>query len=138
MGAFSQRKGADGERELAAKLKEYGYEVERGGSLSFGITPDITGLPGIHVEVKRVERLNIPEAMRQAIRDAEAFLDGIPVLFHRRNRQPWLVTLRLDDFMDVYQVWRNESLKKEEKNHVYTRKGNENKCNPGGSKYKDV
>lgn len=114
MGASSQRKGADGERELAAKFKEYGYMVERGGSLTFGLTPDITGLPGIHVEVKRVERLNVPEAMRQAIRDAEAFLDGIPVLFHRRNRQPWLVTLRLDDFMSIYQVWRKEKYEKGE------------------------
>lgn len=31
MGKRSQRKGADGERELAAILREYGYIVERGG-----------------------------------------------------------------------------------------------------------
>ena len=138
MGAYSQRKGADGERELAAKLKEYGFKVERGGSLTFGLTPDITGLPGIHVEVKRVERLNVPEAMRQAIRDAEAFLDGIPVLFHRRNRQPWLVTLRLDDFMSIYQVWRKEKYEKGEYNHVYVRTGNKNQSNSVRSNHEDV
>ena len=44
-GRSSQRKGADGERELAALLREYGYPVERGGSLSFGEVPDLTGLP---------------------------------------------------------------------------------------------
>lgn len=55
MGAKSQRKGADGERELAALLREYGYPIERGGSLSFGEVPDLTGLPGVHIEVKRVE-----------------------------------------------------------------------------------
>lgn len=103
MGAYSQRKGAAGERELAALLRSYGYEVERGGSLSFGEVPDLLGLPGVHVEVKRVERLNVPEAMQQAIRDAESFKDGMPALFHRRNRQPWLVTLRLEDFMQLYQ-----------------------------------
>ncbi len=99
----SQRKGADGERELAALLREYGYPVERGGSLSFGEVPDLTGLPGVHIEVKRVERLNVPEAMKQAARDAEKFHDGAPTLFHRRSREPWLVTMRLSDWLEMYQ-----------------------------------
>ena len=102
-GRSSQRKGADGERELAEKLRGYGFEIERGGSLSFGEAPDLSGLPGVHIECKRVERLNVGEAMQQAIRDAEHFQDGTPTLFHRRNRQPWLVTLRLEDFMTLYQ-----------------------------------
>ena len=102
MGGSSQRKGADGERELAALLRQHGYEIERGGSLSFGEVPDLVGLPGIHIEVKRVERLNVPEAMNQAIRDADRFHDGKPTLFHRRNRQPWLVTMRLMDWLALY------------------------------------
>lgn len=65
MGGKSQRKGAHGERELAAVLRQYGYEIRRGGSLSFGEVPDLVGLPGVHIEVKRVERLNVPEAMHQ-------------------------------------------------------------------------
>ncbi len=101
-GKSSQRKGADGERELAALLREYGYPVERGGSLSFGEVPDLTGLPGVHIEVKRVERLNVPEAMKQAVRDAEKFHDGAPTLFHRRSREPWLVTMCLQDWMSLY------------------------------------
>ncbi len=104
MGKASQRKGAGGERELVAVLNEYGFETQRGGPETFGTVPDVVGLPGIHIEVKRVERLNVPEAMRQAIRDAERFQDGMPALFHRRNRQPWLVTVRLDDFMRMYQA----------------------------------
>jgi len=104
MGASSQRKGADGERELAAVLQEYGYEIERGGSLSFGEVPDLVGLPGVHIECKRVERLNVPEAMRQAVTDSQRFKDGMPALFHRRNRQPWLVTIRLEDFMQLYRA----------------------------------
>ena len=102
MGSKSQRKGAGGERELAAVLRGYGYSIERGGSLSFGEVPDLVGLPDIHIEVKRVERLNVPEAMRQAVRDSEAFHDGAPVVFHRRSREPWLVTMRLADWMDLY------------------------------------
>ena len=62
----------------------------------------MSGLPGIHVECKRVERLNVQEAMDQAIRDAERMQDGIPTLFHRRNRKPWLVTMRLEDWISLY------------------------------------
>lgn len=102
VGKQSQAKGAAGERELAALLRDYGYDIERGGSLSFGEVPDLVGLPGVHIEVKRVERLNVGEAMQQAIRDSEQFQDGAPALFHRRNRQPWLVTMRLDDWVELY------------------------------------
>ena len=62
-GKASQRKGAGGERELAEILRTYGYSAKRGGSLSFGEVPDLVGLPGIHIECKRVERLNVSEAM---------------------------------------------------------------------------
>ena len=94
-GKTSQRKGAAGERELATILQQHGYDCSRGGSLTFGDLPDVSGLPGIHIEVKRVEKLNVVEAMEQSIRDSERMRDGIPALFHRRNRKPWLVTMRL-------------------------------------------
>ncbi len=61
----------------------------------------MSGLPGIHMEVKRVERLNVPEAMKQATRDAERFHDGAPAVFHRRSREPWLVTMQLRDWLDL-------------------------------------
>ena len=64
---------------------------------------DLFGLPGIHIEVKRVERLNLTDAMTQAVRDSEVFHDGAPTVFHRRNRSPWLVTMRLVDWMELYQ-----------------------------------
>lgn len=102
MAKKSQRKGAAGERELAALLCENGYPVQRGGSLSFGEVPDLVGLPGIHVECKRVERLNLSQAMAQAVRDAEKFQDGAPAVFHRSNRQPWMVTMRFRDWIQLY------------------------------------
>ena len=102
MGTKSQRKGAGGERELAALLHQYGHEVRRGGSLSYGSLPDLYGLPGVHIEVKRVERLNIFEAMKQAERDSERFKDGFPTVFHRRSREGWLVTMKFQDWMRLY------------------------------------
>lgn len=103
-GKKSQHKGRAGELELSRILRGCGYDVQPGRAVSYGATPDISGLPGIHIEVKRVERLNVPEAMKQAVRDAEKFHDGAPTLFHRRSREPWLVTMRLQDWMGLYRM----------------------------------
>lgn len=103
MGRTSQRKGRSGELELVKLLRQHGIPAEPGQPVSFGSTPDIVGVPGVHVEVKRVERLNVPEAMAQSVRDASRFGDGRPALFHRRNRSPWLVTMQLEDWLKLYQ-----------------------------------
>ena len=71
---------------------------------------DLSGLPGVHIKCKRNERLNVPEAMAQAVRDAERFQDGAPTVFHRRNRSGWLVTQRLEDWMEMH---KNSHIKKE-------------------------
>lgn len=63
MGSKSQRKGRAGELELARLLQGYGYDVQPGQAVSYGATPDLVGLPHIHIECKRNERLNVPEAM---------------------------------------------------------------------------
>ena len=97
----SRNKGAAGERELAAKLREYGYDCRRGQQYSGANgDADVVGLPGVHIECKRVEKLDLYGAMAQSERDAKG--DDVPAVFHRRNRQEWLVTLRIDDFMDLY------------------------------------
>ena len=97
----SRRKGASGERELAKKLREYGYEARRGQQYcgSNG-DADVVGIPRIHIECKRVEALNIEKAMQQSISDSK---DGeIPVVMHRKNCEKWKVTMTLDDFMKIY------------------------------------
>lgn len=97
----SRDKGKRGELELARVLRGYGYDARRGQQYSGLIgDPDVLGLPGVHIECKRVERLNLTDAMIQAKRDAR---DGeIPAVFHRRNREEWLVTMRLDDWVQMY------------------------------------
>ena len=72
--------------------------------ISSGAVPDLVGLPGIHIECKRVERLNLHDAMAQAERDSERFQDGVPAVFHRRSRSPWLVTMKLEDWGRLYSV----------------------------------
>ena len=92
----SRAKGAVGERELAGEFNRlFGTTARRGQQYSGIEGEDVVGLDGIHVESKRVENLNVNKAMEQAIRDAND--QKVPAVFHRRNRKPWLVTLRLDD-----------------------------------------
>ena len=50
-----------------------------------------------------MEKLNLADAMSQAIADARP--GEKPCVMHRRNNAPWLVTIRLDDFMEIYREW---------------------------------
>lgn len=103
MGRSSQKKGRCGELEIVKIFQAHGIDAQPGQAVSYGATPDVLNIPGIHPEIKRVERLNVSEAMAQAVRDSEKFRDGVPVLFHRRNRQDWLCTMRMTDWMIWYQ-----------------------------------
>jgi Holliday junction resolvase len=103
----SRTKGAAGERELAEKLREYGYEARRGQQFcGANGDADVVGLPGYHIECKRVEKLNIDTAMEQSVRDARE--GEIPIVCHRKNRKEWLVTIRLKDFMGVIDAGDND------------------------------
>lgn len=102
MGKQQQRKGANGERELALILQGKGFQAQRGGSMTYGTVPDISGLPGIHIEVKRREALDLPGAIRQSKTDAARFRDGIPAVFHRSNRGPWIVSMGLEEWLVLY------------------------------------
>ena len=99
-----KRKGTAGENELAELLRGYGIrayrndQIYRGGKGNPDVFAEIGAVP-LHIEVKRVERLNVPEAMQQATRDrAEGHF---PVLCHRRNREQWLVTVPLLELVQL-------------------------------------
>ena len=97
----SNRKGKDGELELAGVLRGYGYESRRGQQYCGADgSADVVGLPGIHIECKRVERLSIYDAIDQAKRDAKPV--ELPAVFHRKNRCEWLVTMPLESYMELY------------------------------------
>lgn len=109
-------KGDRYERELAAYITQHtGIHCERAplsgggviGQLSGGA--DLLGTPGLHVEAKRVERLNFLEAMRQAEAAIEAGnAPEAPVIVNRRNNMATgesIVALRLDAFLTLYVGW---------------------------------
>lgn len=100
----SIEKGKRAERELSSILRNNGYDTRRGQQYcGKSGDADVVGLDGIHIECKAVERLNIHEAMEQAESDRK--IDRIPCVFHKKNRKPWLVTMKLDDWMDLYEKW---------------------------------
>lgn len=102
MAINSREKGRKGETELAKILRERGYEARRGQQFcGANGDADVVGLPGYHIECKRVEKLNLEAAMEQSKRDARQ--GEIPIVAHRKNRHEWLVTLRLEDFLDIIQ-----------------------------------
>lgn len=102
MGKASREKGKRGEREFAALCRQYGYSVSRGQQFSGRGEDDVVGLPHIHVEVKRVERLDLHAAVEQSIRDAKG---KIPIVAHKRNRGEWLITMRADDWLPIYREY---------------------------------
>ena len=100
----SKCKGNRGEHELAGILRAAGIEAWRNDQMYVGgrgnpdVSAEVWGIP-LHIEVKRVERLNVPEAVKQAIRDAEG--GALPVVAHRRNREQWLVTIPLESVLNI-------------------------------------
>lgn len=118
-------KGKAGEREFAALLREYGYaEARRGQQHSGGgDSPDVVGVPGVHFECKRTERLRLYEAVDQARHDS-AGTGRMPIVAHRCNndRKPnscrgdWLFVLGADDLfrlLNAYLVWESEKYGRE-------------------------
>ena len=95
----SKQKGKRGELALVHELNNLGFETRRTAQYNgkeTGSLADLVGIDGVHIECKWVESLNIHNAMAQAIRDAND--EEVPVVFHKKNNKPWLVTMRLEDW----------------------------------------
>lgn len=105
MALNSKNKGKRYELELARDFRMEGYPNVRRSAQYCGANgdADVVGLPHIHVEAKHVERLNLRDAMDQAVRDAK---DGeLPAVFHRKNHCETLVTMRMADWFKIYREW---------------------------------
>ncbi len=98
----SREKGAGGERELAKKLRELGFEDARRGQQFCGANgdADVTGLSGIHIECKRTEKLRLYDAVAQSKSDAR--MGEMPIVIHRMNNCDWVVIQPLTDWSKIY------------------------------------
>lgn len=98
MATKSRRKGLEGEREVAGIFTAAGFEVR--GLEGQGDHLVLTGNGiALHSEVKRAERLKLPEWLRQAADDAPA--SAIPVVCFRQNRGLWYAALPLTALAEV-------------------------------------
>lgn len=103
----SRSKGAAGERDLVNYFKEkHNIEGKRNFQFRSGHDgADITLFDGVHIEVKRVERINLEDAFTQA--NDDKLETDIPVIIHRKNHKPWTVSFRLDDlklFLERFKI----------------------------------
>lgn len=98
----SRSKGKRGELELSKELSRlFGIDCRRGQQFSgSNESPDVVGFPGVHIECKREERLNIYTAVEQASRDSDGS-ENVPAVFHRKNGKRWLVTVCLEDLLSL-------------------------------------
>lgn len=96
----SKAKGKAGELEAAKFLKKHGFEARRGQQFK-GTTdsPDVVhSIPGVHLEVKRVEAFRLYDALEQA--EQERSNEQVPVVMHRKNRAEWVVIMYAEDWLD--------------------------------------
>ena len=116
MAINSKQKGKRGERYVVNKFKDRGYQCNRTSQFkgNTGRADDIEGIDYIHAEVKFVERLNISDAMEQAVRDN--FMSdrrAFPTVFHKKNNEKLMVTMRFDDWINLYDSYYSDMKLKE-------------------------
>jgi len=104
MGAMQRRKGADGERELIALLREHlGEELARNLDQARDGGADLTGgvlLAGYAIEVKRAAKPALKSWWEQAFSQAYGIADGrAPVLAYRLDRQRWQFVMSIAEFI---------------------------------------
>lgn len=129
MAVNSKQKGARFERLLASKFREYGYEARRTAQYcgNTGDASDVVGLPGLHIEAKHQERMALYDWMAQAKRDSDG-TGRLPTVFHKKNNAEILVTMTLDDFMEVYREFASDLLLKEKENNHDGLENNNGSC----------
>jgi hypothetical protein len=103
MGRPQRQKGKRGERMAAKAVSaSLGVRARRGVQFKGGAdSADIeVEIPGVHWEVKFVEREAVRSWMAQAQAECGA---GVPVVLHKRSREEWLVTLPLERLYEFVQ-----------------------------------
>ncbi len=100
MACNAKRKGSEGERQAAHALnavlphaKARRAQQYCGHSTAADLVCE--GLPGIMVEVKRKQSLNLHKTMDKSLEDCTE--DQTPVILHRKDNCEWLLTVRLED-----------------------------------------
>lgn len=88
--------------KYAPDLKESDINVVPSGVTGpdLWMSPAAQGIYNFAIECKNVERLNIHEAIAQAMSHAKG-TNKVPVLFFKRNLSPLFVALSAEDFIKL-------------------------------------
>lgn len=116
-GRASREKGKHFERWVANYFKQHGVNARRTAQFNgkTGQAGDVEGVPGIHIECKAVERLNMEAAYQQSARDAEAAgKNEVPIVIHKKSRKSAMITLALEDWICMYLAWQDSQEKTKE------------------------
>lgn len=104
MSSATRRKGLKGEREVADRWEDAEWNLRglEGSGDWLALRPPMSlcrGAVTLHIEVKRQERLKVPEWLKQAALEAPV---GVPpVVCFRQNQGEWYAALRLDDLIGL-------------------------------------
>lgn len=93
MGVSSRRKGVKGEAEVRRILERAGFTLRGLEGAGDWLAFQGEG-PPLHIEVKRAERLKLPEWLRQAADEAPT--GSAAVVCFRQNRGVWYAALPLE------------------------------------------
>ena len=112
MAINSKTKGKVGELEFSKLCRRNGYNTRRTQQFcgSSGQAADVVGLDGISIEVKRVEHLNIHEAMNQSVSHRPpARKASLPTVAHPKIHPDRLMTMKAYDWFKLYSAWKPPS-----------------------------
>lgn len=105
----SRQKGKRGELDLCHALKAVMGWTARRSQQFCGDSGDsdvvIEEHPSLFIECKLVQALNLTAVMKLAVEQAQ---EKLPAVFHRRDREEWLVTIRLIDLPRLVQTLTSE------------------------------
>ena len=110
MGMRSRRKGAGFERALVHRFRAElpGLVIRRGAQARGGSEAPDVDVPGLWVEAKHGQKVNLRAALAQAIRDAGT--GRMPVAVCKDDRSEPVVVIRLDDFLALWRTSWNGSV----------------------------
>ncbi len=126
MACNSRLKGKNGELEAAHALNDVLPHAKARRAQQFAghhTAADLVceGLPGIMVEVKRKQSLNLHKTMDKSLEDCVE--DQTPVIIHRKDNCEWLLTVRLEDVPAMMWKFLREGTPGEKKQDVEPRPG---------------
>ena len=103
MARFERQKGKRGEREAAKELgKLFGIPIRRTQQYKgTPISADVEGIDGLHIEVKRKEKLNFYQALETAREESG---EDTPLVLTRRNHKEWVAICFMEDLPQIVKI----------------------------------